>query len=102
MPAMLNSSQDEAALCQAAQQRFLDLCQAYLRIRGETLPIPPSLNSDMLRWRQMAVRHRAGDYRHTESELKSLRSLCQWLVDTNCVLRNQPLTKIQWEPASTP
>lgn len=102
MPAMINSTQDDAMLSIEAERRFKDLCEAYLRITGQMLDIPASLNSDMLRWRTMAVRHRSGDFRHTDGELKSLRTLCQWMVDTNCTMRNQPTTKIQWEPSSTP
>ena len=83
-------------LCGSVQERFLDLCGSYLRIRGDELIPPSSLDADMLRWRQMAVRYQRGDYRHTEAELESLKTIAQWTVDCNRALRNQPSEQIQW------
>ena len=88
--------QDEIALALALQERFVGLCGSYLRIKGEELPIPDGLNKDFLRWRCMMVRHRKGDFRCTDSEVKSIHSICQWTVDVNCAIRNQPITKIDW------
>jgi len=117
---LVPSSYDEVSLCQAVEDRFLDLTRSWQRIKGESLPIPAELDKDMLRWRQMRMRHRCqkcgnkevlvlpgksiccsycggfGDYRHTEAELKSLRTIAEWTVDMNCVLRNQPKITLNW------
>lgn len=87
---------DIYCLGKAVEERFLELCQAYLRIKGVELPIPLSLNRDMLRWRQMRVRHRAGDLRHTEAEFESVKTVAQWTVDENCSLRGQPRKVVDW------
>lgn len=84
------SDADAIALAQAVEERFLELCHGWLRVKGAELPIPESLNSDMLRWREMRVRHRMGDFRNSEAELKSTKAVAQWTLDMNCSLRNQP------------
>ena len=91
------SDLDTVELGQAVEDRFLDLCGTYLRIRGETLPIPQQLYPDMLRWREMRVRHRAGDLRNTESELRSVKALAQWTVDENLALRGQQAVVVEWK-----
>jgi hypothetical protein len=87
---------DEIALAQALEERFLNLCGSHLRIRGCELPIPPSLDKDFFRWRELRVRHRRGDFRCCDDEVLAVRTICQWTVDVNCVLRNQPTKKIDW------
>ena len=93
---LVPSSLDMVELARAVEVRFLDLCDAYLRIRGEPLATPTALDRDMLGWRELRVRHRRGDMRNTEAEVRNVRTIAQWLVDTNCVLRNQPLKRIDW------
>lgn len=90
------SSADDIALSMAVQSRFVELCGAYRRIRGVDLVPPSDLDSDLFHWRTMAVRHRQGDFRNSEEELKSLRTIAQWTVDVNRELRNQPPQKIDW------
>ena len=51
----------------------------------------------MLRWRQMAVRHRKGDFRNSDAEYESIKTIAQWTVDVNCQIRNQPAKKIVWK-----
>jgi len=121
---LLPSSMDHVLAAQEIEARFLRLCELYLKIRGEKLPIPRSLSRDMYRWRRMRVRHRcqrcknqtvmvipekqimrcsncggSGDYRHTEAEWRSAHAVAQWTVDVNCELRNQPRKIIEWGPA---
>lgn len=93
--ALKNSIADTIALCHAVQDRFLDLCHAHLRIRGEQLPIPESMDSDLLRWRTMMGRFKRGDYRNTHSEFRSLKYIAEWTVRMNQELRSQPVT--DWE-----
>lgn len=90
------SSPDAIAFGLALEDRFLVLCDRYLRRRGMQLPLPKSLDADVLRWRQMRVRHRAGDLRNTEAEWESLKTLAQWMVSMNCSLQGQPDKKIQY------
>lgn len=84
------SDPDTVALGDAVELRFLELFHGWLRVNGVELPIPESLNQDMLRWREMRVRHRMGDFRNSEAELKSTKAVAQWTLDMNCTLRNQP------------
>lgn len=91
------STQDDIMLGIAVEDRFLDLCAAYRRIRGIDLVPPRELDADMLRWRQMRVRHKQADYRHTEAEMESTKEIGTWLVNTNAALRNQPPVALAWK-----
>lgn len=90
------STPDTIALSDAIESRFKSLCHAYARLRGMELGIPKKLDSDFLRWRTMAVRHKKGDFRNTISERQSIQTIAQWLVDTNAAIRNQPAKVIEW------
>jgi len=90
------SSLDTVELGRAVEDKFLDLMATYLRIKGECLAVPASLNPDMLRWREMRVRHKRGQLENTEAELKSVQTIAQWTVDVNMALRGQPTKRIQW------
>jgi len=90
------SSMDTVELAKAVEARFIDLCEAHLRIRGSRLALPKELDQDMLRWREMRVRHKSGDYRNTHSELRSTQVIAQWTVDINRAMRNQKPQKIVW------
>jgi len=90
------SDLDTIELARAVEDRFLDLLSAYLRIRGVPLAIPVTLNADMLRWREMRVRHRSGDLRNTEAELKSTQAIAQWTLSENASLRNQKPVTVVW------
>lgn len=94
---MKYSSPDNIQLAIAVEQKFLDLCGAYQKIKGVNLTYPPDMRHDFVRWRTMCARHRAGDYRHTDAELKSTREVAQWTVDVNCRLRNQPTKQLTWK-----
>jgi len=91
------SDPDAVALAQALEERFVELCGTYLRVTGVRLVPPPSLDNDMMRWRQMRVRHRKGDFRNSEVELHSVKCLCQWTLDINASIRNQPTYKVAWK-----
>jgi hypothetical protein len=78
------------------EDAFKDLCGSYHRIRGEQLPIPPTLDPDLLKWRTLVKRNRSGDFRHTEAELQSMKTVAQWMVDENARLRGVEPTKIDW------
>lgn len=94
---LVDITEDNYSLCAAVETRFLDLCGAYLRIRGEELKIPPSLQGDMVLWRTLAVRLKSGDLRNTEGEIQALRNVAQWTLDVNCEIRNQASVTIDWE-----
>lgn len=77
------------------EQRFLDLTHSYLRIKGEELPIPPEIDADMFRWRELSVRLRGGDFRYRPSEVKALKNIAQWTLVENAKLRNQPPPEVR-------
>jgi hypothetical protein len=91
------SAQDDVMLGAAVEDRFLTLCELYLRVKGVRLPIPASLDRDFFRWRQMMVRHKHGDFRHTEAELQSVKTIAQWTVDQHNLLTGQPVQNIEWK-----
>lgn len=93
---LVPSRPDDIALAQAVEQRFIDLCSTHMRLRGTMPQVPLSLTPDMRRWRQMRLRHRGGDLRHTDAEMRSVRTFAQWTVDINNQLRNQPPSDVQW------
>ena len=93
---LIPSDPDMVMLGQAVESRFLDLCEAYFRIKCVELTVPAGLDRDFLHWREMRVRHNQGDLRHRESEKISTRNVAQWTLDENCKLRNQPMQVLEW------
>lgn len=93
---LMPSARSDVGLCLRVEQDFLDLCKMHFRTKGYQLIIPESLNSEMLRWREMAVRFKSGDYRHKLVELKSLHTIAQWIVNVKCDLVGKPHVKIDW------
>lgn len=93
---MLKSTTDDVCLGQAIEDRMGDLANSYLRIRGVDLRVPEILRNDFVRYTAYRERHKKGDHRHTESELKSVREIAQWTVQVNCALRNQPPKHVDW------
>ena len=91
------STIDTVELCRAVQQRFLDLCEAFLRIRGVRLVPPTELDQSLLYWRQMVVRHKGGDYSNTDDELRATKIVAQWTVDVNRAMRNQKPLEVAWK-----
>lgn len=81
---------------QVIEENFLTVCEYNMKLRGEELPIPSSLDKDLLRWRGLRVRHKQGDFRHTTAEYESMKVIAQWTVDVNNELHNQPPNKIEW------
>ena len=90
------SHPDAVALGEALEVRFLELCKTYLAVKGEKLPIPSYLNSDMMLWRQMRVRHKKMDFRNTRDELLSTRRIAEWTNRVNAEIKNQKVNKIEW------
>jgi len=90
------SSPNDIALIPAVHDRYIELCGLYYRVNEEKLVPPPDLDADMLQWRQLVARYKLGDYRHTDAELKSLRTIAQWTLDLKCDLCGQPRKKLQW------
>lgn len=94
---LLPSNPDEICLAEKVEENYLELSAAYQRIKGELLIFPRYIDRDVMRWRQMRVRHKAGDYRHTESELKAVKAVAQWTVDVQMTIRNQPAKTVEWK-----
>ena len=92
-----NSSADDVMLCHEFMSRLVSLKNDYARIRGVDLQFPDDLKTAFYKVRSLSMRHRSGDHRHTQGELNALRTLCQWSLDVNCEIRNQPKQKLQWQ-----
>lgn len=89
---------DTVRLGEAVEERFLNLCSDYARIKGERLPIPSDLSADMLLWRTMRVRHKLQDFRDTIDEIKATRRIADWLLQTKCELTGKPYVPVDWYP----
>ena len=87
---------DTVALSQAVEDRYVELCGTHRRVRGGELVLPAGLDADVIRWRQMQVRFKGGDFRNTEAELRSVRAVAEWTVAVNAEVRNQEPQKIAW------
>lgn len=87
---------DAVAMCRAVQERFLNLLEMHLQVKGTQLLPPKSLDRAMVLWRTMALRFKNGDYRDTAEEIQALREIAQWTLDENCILRNQPKIELVW------
>ena len=95
---MLHPSDDDMShLCRAVFHKLSELQGTFLRIRGVALAPSPVMKSDLVLWNTMIERHNKGDYRNTDDEYKALKNVAQWTHDENCILRNQPITKIEWK-----
>ena len=93
---LVPSRVDDIELARALEERFLQLCQLHKNLKGEEILIPKSLDADMRRWRQMVVRYNGGDFRHTESELLSVKTIAQWTVDTKMNLLGREPKPVNW------
>jgi len=94
---LIPSQPDDYCLARKVEENFLIVCATHQRIKGEEIYILPSMDADIVRWRQMRVRHESGDLRHTEAELRSVKAVAEWTVRVNAALRNQVVPKIDWE-----
>ncbi len=90
------SKPDDIALASAVEERFILLCKFYRQQKGMDLIPPAGLDRDMMFWRTMRVRHKKGDFRHTEGEMKALRHVAEWTLRVNAKLRNQPTPRVDW------
>lgn len=66
-----------------------------MRTRGMQLLIPPDMATDVTRWRQMRIRHRSRDFRHTDAEVKSLKNVANWTLRVKAELCGQPIPKVE-------
>lgn len=71
------------------QERFLDLTESYIRIRGVSIPISDDTKAALVLWRTMYGRFIVGDFRHTEDERRALADVAQWTLEEQAKLRNQ-------------
>lgn len=74
--------------------RFTELLDKWLQVKGERLLPPKDLTPDMVLWRQLMVRYRTGDFRHTTDELNATRRIADWTHQVHCDLTNQPYTPL--------
>lgn len=90
------SKPDDIHLCEAVAHRILELQGLTVRLTGMDLVIPEELRRDQVRYMRMIGRFQDGDFRHTPSEMQSLKTIAQWTVDLNCMLRGQEPKIVQW------
>ena len=79
----------------AVAERIDDLLGSYQRIKGNRLDAPPELQQDAIRFNQLVARFQTGDFRYTESELRSMKTIAAWSLIVNADLRNQERPKVR-------
>ena len=94
---LLSSTRDTIEFSAAIEERYIKLTHDHLRLKGEELVFPPELDADVLRWRQMVVRHRSRDYRNTEDEVKSMQRIANWTLKIRCELTGNKYEPIDFD-----
>ena len=97
MPAMIRSSRDKIAFTVEVWKRFEKVLNLMERKRGVVV-IPPEVETALKPARTMALRHKRGDYRHTDSEMRQEQVIARWLVETWANLNGQPVPEIKFGP----
>ena len=91
------SKPDHIGLTRSVQEKVQELCGAYQRIRGEPLKFPSFLKEDVSRFRVLLDRYQAGDFRHKQSEIESVKLIAEWSLQVNSAIRNQgPVEVPEW------
>lgn len=94
---LLPSEKDTVALGHAVQERFIEVCGLWLRTKGYEIVPPIELNQDMLLWRTMCMRHKQGDYRNTEDELRSTKRIANWTLKVKKQIVDQVFVPLEWK-----
>ena len=97
MKMLLSSTRDTVEFGQAVEDRFIRLTHDYLRQRGEELIFPPELDSDVLLWRQMMVRHHREDFRNSIDEIKATQRIANWTLKIRCELTGNEYAPIDFD-----
>ena len=91
------SSSNYKGLLEEIGSQFLVVCELYGRKTGKPrFPVPKDMEGHFLRWRQMLVRHRKGDFRNSPSEWASVKEVAQFVFNWHCWLRGQPVKELVW------
>lgn len=97
MPSLIPSSRDKVAFTKELWPRFEKTLSLMERKRGIVV-IPPEVESALKPARKIYLRHRQGDFRHTDGEMRSEQVVARWLVETWAHLNGQPVPKINFGP----
>lgn len=120
-----NSPMDLVELSKELHTRFVELTELFARVNHREMMIPESMQRAFTLWRTMHARHKAamdkiqtsrdypstiadlnslfiwmvqqGAFKHTLDERKAVQEVAQWTVDQNCILRNQPIKKLEFD-----
>lgn len=91
------SNPNYKGLTEEIGQQFLTVCELYGRnMGGQPFPVSKEMEAHFLRWREMVVRHRKGDFRNSPSEWASMKVVAQYVFDWHCKLRGQPSKALVW------
>jgi len=93
---MTLSNRDDIAIVYEIQKRLVELRDRFCKVSGNDLIIPPNLKADFIRYNMVFGRYKEGDFRHSESEKKSIRAIAQWTVDLNRSICGQTPLKLEW------
>jgi len=78
-------------------EQFLTVCELHGRQTGKPqFSVPKNMEQHFMRWRQMLLRHRKGDFRNSPSEWASVKEVAEYVYRWHCKLRGQPVKEMAW------
>lgn len=81
-------------LAAEVEYRVRQVVDIYGKITGNQFKPDGDLKTEFLLWRSMILRHKGGDFRHTEKEYRAMGVNMQWSLDLNCKLKGQSPKKL--------
>jgi len=83
------ATEKEVEVTDDVRERVYTLAVAWRQYRGTDLLPPAGIIGSYKRWRGMVARHRRGDFRVAEDELKAQLEVMRWAYEANCLIRGQ-------------
>ena len=99
MAQLIPSSKDKVAFTREVWKRVVKVTNQMERKKGLVF-IPPDIEKSLLISRAIAKRHEAGDYRHTEYEMRHEQTVARWLVEQHAELNGNPVPELKFGPHS--
>jgi len=101
MARMVNSSYDMLSLvAELNERRIRTVCGKLVKRRGGVLGLSQTTINQLKLARKLHRRYRGGKYQHSESEVRMLKDLMDWLVATHAENNGQTPREYPFNPKS--
>ena len=88
---------NDVSMIHELSKRLLDLHELHRRVHGVDCLIPKDMENDFKRFNALKQRcYVLNDYRISESEVKSVRTIAQWVLDLKKQICGQPRHILEW------